>query len=371
MKNQKKRLVAATQTSDKPYIVRNAAGEEFLLPTYPETFRALMDDKELIRDFLNSILELDYKHEITDLSYEFEKYIDVFMPGDKPMKLDVWVKTRDNRFINIELQNRQHPFFYDRIQLYNAYQILRGKYDYNKSETFLEYSEKEKSTHYYEIPETVSIWLCNFNILKQKNIYKDVWTVYSENDIKGKNARPIFPKNKYIIVDLPKFAKLRRNIQSHEDFWLKLLRKGPLEVVGTRDSLLTKALERLRVSNVKPKFLKNMEKTMFDTNADRAILADEMLKAEAKAMRRGMKRGLEKGMEKGMEEGLQKGMEKGLAQGMEKGMEEGLQKGLQKGMEKGAKQERAKIVARDKKIEEFLRSKGVSPELLTAALAIK
>lgn len=158
---------------------------------------------------------------------------------------------------------------------------------------------------------------------------------------------------------MPKFAKLRRNIQSHEDFWLKLLRKGPLEVVGTRDSLLTKALERLRVSNVKPKFLKNMEKTMFDTNADRAILADEMLKAEAKAMCRGMKRGLEKGMEKG------------LAQGMEKGMEEGLQKGLQKGMEKGAKQERAKIVARDKKIEEFLRSKGVSPELLTAALAIK
>ena len=55
---------------------------------------------------------------------------------------------------------------------------------------------------------------------------------------------------------------------------------------------------------------------MFDTNADRAILADEMLKAEAKAMRRGMKRGLEKGMEKGMQ--------KGLAQGMEKGMEEGV-----------------------------------------------
>ena len=82
---------------------------------------------------------------------------------------------------------------------------------------------------------------------------------------------------------------------------------------------------------------------MFDTNADRAILADEMLKAEAKAMRRGMKRGLEKGMEKGME----------------------------KGLKQGAKQAKAKFAARDKKIEEFLRSKGVSPELLTAALAIK
>ena len=62
---------------------------------------------------------------------------------------------------------------------------------------------------------------------------------------------------------------------------------------------------------------------------------------------------------------------KGEAKGIKDGMKKGMKEGLQKGMEKGAKQERAKIVARDKKIEEFLRSKGVSPELLTAALAIK
>jgi hypothetical protein len=37
-----------------------------------------------------------------------------------------------------------------------------------------EKNAKEKSTHYYEIPETVSIWLCNFNVLKQKNIHKDI-----------------------------------------------------------------------------------------------------------------------------------------------------------------------------------------------------
>ena len=96
-------------TTTKPYIVKNADGVEYLLPYYPATFRALLDDKDTIRDLLNSILELDHDHEIVDLSYAFEKYIDVFMPGDEPMRLDVWVATRDNRFMNIELQNREHP----------------------------------------------------------------------------------------------------------------------------------------------------------------------------------------------------------------------------------------------------------------------
>lgn len=94
----------------KPYIVRDANGVEYLIPTYPATFRALMDDKDTIRDMLNSILELDRDHEIVDLTYEFEKYIDVFMPGDELMKLDVWVTTKDKRFMDIELQNRQNPF---------------------------------------------------------------------------------------------------------------------------------------------------------------------------------------------------------------------------------------------------------------------
>lgn len=53
------------------------------------------------------------------------------------------------------------------------------------------------------------------------------------------------------------------------------------------------------------------------------------------------------------------------------GEAEGRKAGMEKGLKQGAKQAKAKYAARDKKIEEFLRSKGVAPELLTAALAIK
>ncbi|WP_407451191.1 hypothetical protein [Fibrobacter sp.] len=97
-----------TNHSTKNYIVTNEQGEEFLLPKYAATFRILMDDKDTIRDVLNSLLQLDHDHEIVDLEYEFEKPIDIFMPENDPARLDVWVHTRDNRYMNIEMQNKVH-----------------------------------------------------------------------------------------------------------------------------------------------------------------------------------------------------------------------------------------------------------------------
>ena len=35
-------------TTTKPYIVKNADGVEYLLPYYPATFRALLDDKDIM-----------------------------------------------------------------------------------------------------------------------------------------------------------------------------------------------------------------------------------------------------------------------------------------------------------------------------------
>ena len=275
-------------TTSKPYIVKNADGVEYLLPYYPATFRALLDDKDTIRDLLNSILELDSDHEIVDLSYAFEKYIDVFMPGDETMRLDVWVATRDNRFMNIELQNREHPFFLDRMQLYNAYLTIRGKHDYNRSEQFLAMSKEEKKVHYYEVPETVSIWLCRFPILEPRNIYKDAWMLYSKHDVMAGTALPLFSKNKYIILDLVKFLKLRKGVNSREDFWLRLISRGPLEVPESEDQLFMNALDRLRVSNANPELLKTMEQYMFDEmHAYDAVIAENFLKGEAEGEAKG------------------------------------------------------------------------------------
>ena len=282
-------------TSEKKayYIVTNAQGEEFLLPYYSETFRVLMDDKDSIRDILKCLLGLDRDHEIIDLDYEFEKPIDVFMPEDDSARLDVWVTTKDHRYFNIEMQNRSHPFFLDRLQLYNSYQTLRGKYEYNRSTYFKLMDEKERKVHFYELPETVSIWLCNFQILKSKDIFKDTWAVYSEDNVNHSDsthrALPIFSKNRYIIVDLPNFKKLRKNISSREDYWLKLLSQGPLEVPESKDPIFRDALNRLRVSRISPELLKALEEHMFDKHADEAIEAEIWLKGREQGLEQGRK----------------------------------------------------------------------------------
>ncbi len=265
----------------KKYIVTNERGEEFLLPKYAATFRILMDDKETIRDVLNSLLQLDHEHEITELEYEFEKPIDIFMPENDSARLDVWVHTRDNRYLNIEMQNKVHAFFFDRLQLYNSYLTLRGKYEFNRSPYFLGLSDEERKYRYYELPETVSIWLCNESILKSKDIYKDVWATYSEYEVKSGNALPISRKNRYIIIDLPNFLNLRKGVKTREDFWLRLISRGPLQVPETEDPIFANARERLRVSRVNPELLKALEANMFDHHEYEVLEAEAFLKGQA------------------------------------------------------------------------------------------
>ena len=315
----------------KKYIVTNERGEEFLLPKYAATFRILMDDKETIRDVLNSLLQLDHEHEITELEYEFEKPIDIFMPENDPARLDVWVHTRDKRLMNIEMQNKVHAFFFDRLQLYNSYLTLRGKYEFNRSAYFQGLSEAERKYRYYELPETVSIWLCNESILKSKDIYKDVWSTYSEYEVMSGNALPISRKNRYIIIDLPNFLNLRKGVKTREDFWLRLISRGPLQVPETEDPIFANARERLRVSRVNPELLKALEANMFDHHEYEVLEAEAFLKGEAR--------------------------------------------GLASGMKKGAQQERekadAEYAARDSKRANYLRSQNVPDSVISAMLALK
>ena len=97
------------------------------------------------------------------------------------------------------------------------------------------------------------------------------------------------------VVDLPNFLRLREGVRSREDFWLRLISKGPLQVPATEDPLFLQALNRLRVSRVKPELLKHMEANMSDHHAFDAIMAEAWLKGEAQGMAQGEAKGEAKG----------------------------------------------------------------------------
>ena len=131
--------------------------------------------------------------------------------------------------------------------------------------------------------------------------------------------RKIFPKNKYIVIDLPNFVRLRNGVGSREDFWLRLISKGPLQVPATKDPIFEAARNRLRVSRIKPELLQALEVNMFDRHEYEVLEADAYLKGEAN----------------------------------------------------GAAQERKKNEARNAKMAEYLRSIGVSDENVATMLALK
>ncbi|MBO5533201.1 MAG: hypothetical protein J5977_12245 [Fibrobacter sp.] len=102
-----------------------------------------------------------------------------------------------------------------------------------------------------------------------------------ECEIKSGNALPISRKNRYIVIDLPNFVKLRKGVKTREDFWLRLISRGPLQVPETEDPIFANALDRLRVSRMSPELLKALEANMFDHHEYEAIEAEAFLKGQA------------------------------------------------------------------------------------------
>ena len=110
--------------------------------------------------------------------------------------LDAFATTGSKRFLNIEMQKADHSFFIDRTILYKAFLIINGKHEMEKTEEFKALSKEEKEYRRCEIPETVSIWICDFELPRRMKNYIDEWAIYSKDMLNGGAVETVFPKNK-------------------------------------------------------------------------------------------------------------------------------------------------------------------------------
>lgn len=143
---------------------------------------------------------------------------------------------------------------------------------------------------------------------------------------------PVYPKKRYIIIDLTKYVPQEGN--SPEKQWIELFRNMPTakEVPPGTDKAIRDVYGDMLVSKANKSFI-----TEVATNMDEGEIM--MMKA---AIRR-----VETARRKGFAEGKKSGEVRGEAR------------------------TRKKIKARDKKIVDFLRANGVTAKLLNAAMAIK
>ena len=171
-------------------------GQTFLHPGYGPAFRKMLEQKEVMADFINSILHLEEGKKVVDLTCQFERPIDSFYPENKTLYFDAHVTTQDHQYLNIELQNAQHAYFVDRAILYNAQHIVHSKRDFEAAREKEVVKKNEVMARRYELPQIISVWICIFSPRTGMEYggFRDYWGIYSENDLEMGIILPISRK---------------------------------------------------------------------------------------------------------------------------------------------------------------------------------
>ena len=243
-------------------------GVKYLHPGYGPAFRKMLEQPEVMADFINSILHLDGNRKAVDLMTAFEQPVDVFYPENKTFFFDAHVSTTDRCYMDLELQRARHAYFVDRTLIYNAYHVIHSKRVFEIAREKEKLEDNEVFRRRYELPELVSVWICNFRPRPgcEQDDYRDCWAVYSDNDLKKKVALPVSEKIKYLIIDLPKFVKDHPAIDTRESFWLHLIAFGVPAMPQTDDPIFCKAINNLLVVNASQDLLNRQAEMLRSQN---------------------------------------------------------------------------------------------------------
>ena len=209
------------------------------------------------------------------------------MPEERNVILDAFATTGTKRFLNIEMQKAEHDFFIDRTVLYKAFQIIKGKQEMENSDEFKTLTKEQKVYRRYEIPECVSIWICDFELSQTKGNYIDEWATYSRESLKSGTFNTIFTKNRYIMVNLPRFNKTVDEIVNPIDVWLYVLKHASdgKELPNFGSSIVSEALNRIRIDNLDKNTLNELEREMTTKEEMECCIAFAKVKAKESADR--------------------------------------------------------------------------------------
>jgi len=246
------------------FVLETLKGKTYIDPRTDTGFKSLFASKDAIKDFVDGILQLKGDDQIKNLNYSFEHTLRFMIPEERKVILDAFATTGSKRFLNIEMQKADHSFFIDRTILYKAFLIIKGKHEMEKSEEFKMLTKEEKEYKRYEVPETISIWICDFELPHCMDGYIDEWAIYSKEMLNSGTVETIFPKNKYIIVCLPKFNKTVDEVKDPVDAWLYVLKHAhegdPLPDFG--NEVVNEALNRIKIENLDKTTLTELKREM-------------------------------------------------------------------------------------------------------------
>lgn len=294
----------------------------FFDPTMDPTFKRIFKKIANLIHFLNAVLRLDVDKKIVHVE-KLKPTVRLATPTKRPkiVRFDIHARSANGEYIDVEMQRAVHEDFLDRIELYSAMLSVNAKITQINNAT-----KKQLKSHPYFMPTVYSIWICCFDVEFCAN-YREDFALYRTSDIGTPGALPIYPKKRYIIIDLTKY--IPKNDKHPENEWIKLFKtmRFAKHAPKCKDEIIAEVYECMRISNSTDQFITKVAKSMIDRDKYNASLSYAS----------------------------RVGQEKGLA----------------KGEARGVAKMKKKFASRDKKNAKYLRSIGVSAANIATALASK
>jgi predicted transposase/invertase (TIGR01784 family) len=274
----------------------------FLSPKSDLVFKLLFGDSksiDILTDFLKSVLRLpvDEYDEVAIVDpHLLREYV-----GDKLGILDVKVKTKTMKTIDVEIQVLPYPELKSRIVYYSAKMITE---------------QVGAGEDYSQIKQVISIIITDYTLIPENDRYHNCYTLYD-------------PKTQSELTDIIEINTLELSkLPESEDGtnlwnWMKFLsaqKKEDLDMAANTNPQIQKAVVRLEeLSNDERTrlLLESRQKLEFDIRMHKRHVENE-------ARKKGQEEGLAEGRIEGRLEGRLEGQREGRLEGRLEGQREGI-----------------------------------------------
>jgi predicted transposase/invertase (TIGR01784 family) len=248
--------------------------EKYINPFTDYGFKRLFGEepnKDLLLDFLNELLK-EKEGTITELSYLPNEKLPISV-GDRRAIFDIYCTNEKGDQFIVEMQKAEQKFFKDRTVYYSTFPIQ-------------EQARNKDRLWNFELKAVYTIGILDF-VFEESDVDK------YRHDVKlteQETHKVFYDKLNYIYLEMPKFVKTEKELESHFDKWmyvLKNLSKLDRIPVELKEKIFLKLFEIAEIAKLEPDEYKQYEASV---NAYRDIF-----NIQNTAFEKGEIKGLKKG----------------------------------------------------------------------------
>jgi predicted transposase/invertase (TIGR01784 family) len=256
----------------------NEFKEKYINPFTDYGFKRLFGEepnKDLLLDFLNELLK-EQEGKITELSYLPNEKLPISL-GDRRAIFDIYCTNEKGEQFIVEMQKAEQKFFKDRTVFYSTFPIQ-------------EQARNKDRFWDFELKSVYTIGILDF-------VFEESEPNKYRHDVKlteQETKKVFYDKLNYIYLEMPKFQKTEKELETRFDKWMFVLKNLPkLDriPVELKEKIFLKLFETAEIAKLKPDEYKQYEASV---NAYRDIF-----NIKNRAFEKGEKKGLEKGLKKG------------------------------------------------------------------------